>query len=320
MLAPLLIVGDRPEKDSATFAQELGSSFREHRVALLTQHGIDSALVDKKLEVDKALFADPATKSLRAKDIESSGYFPPGKEYAASRRLGDPKHMWHVVRELTPEHPRYNEYPKNFWPKVPDFREASLALYEAYDALAMRLLGALEVFLKIEKGFLVEKAKGGNNFLRTNYYPAREKVTGEFGEHRNHAHTDINFITLMFAPEATGYEYQNAKGEWRAAKTTTDTIIVNTGKMLGVTTNGHLMPAWHRVVGATDKNQERWSLPFFVRPLPDAILTAHPKFIGEGFPVPLTAVTVKEFRTAFLGHDPKGIRPWMKENLSAVNS
>jgi isopenicillin N synthase-like dioxygenase len=320
MSASLITVADRPEKDAAAFARELGNSFRENRVALLTEHGIDSALVNNKLKVDQALFADPATKALRAKDIESSGYFPPGKEYAASRRLGDPKHMWHVVRELTPDHPRYKAYPKNFWPEVQGFREASLALYRAYDALATRLLSALEVFLQVEKGFLVEKAKDGNNFLRTNYYPAREKVVGEFGEHRNHAHTDINFITLMFAPEASGYEYQNAKGEWQAAKTTTDTIIVNTGKMMGVTTNGFLMPAWHRVVGALDTSQERWSLPFFVRPVPEAILTAHPNFVGEGFPVPLTAVTMQEFRTAFLGNDPKGIRPWMKENLSAVNS
>jgi len=67
--------------------------------------------------------------------------------------MHDLKEFWHVGRELPPGH-RYRRYmPDNLWiDGIEGFRETTLALWEAFDAMGRELLSAIALHLASRRG------------------------------------------------------------------------------------------------------------------------------------------------------------------------
>ena len=65
--------------------------------------------------------------------------------------------------------------------------------------------------------------------------------------------------------------------------------------MLSRVTNGYIPATTHRVVNPDDSAQERYSIPFFVHPRPDAILTCLNSCKGPDFPNPPKDISGIEF-------------------------
>lgn len=82
------------------------------------------------------------------------------------------------------------------------------------------------------------------------------------------SHTDYGFLTLIIQDQVGGLEifYQN---EWHPVEPRPGTLVVNSGELLEVLTNGAIKPTLHRVRG---QNKPRDSLVFFHNPGWDCVV------------------------------------------------
>ncbi len=194
------------ERDPDAFADKLGHSFEEYGFAVIADHGIPDALIQRAEEKSRAFFALPEDVK-RQYLIEGGGgqrgYTAFGIETAKGATAHDLKEFWHVGRDLAPGHPFRNHMPDNVWPaEVAGFRETFEELYAAFETAGLKILKAIARFLKIDEDYFVDTVRDGNSVMRLLHYPP---IQGEPGSNvRAGAHEDINTITLLLGAEQGG--------------------------------------------------------------------------------------------------------------------
>ena len=215
------------------------------------------------------------------------GYTPYMSESAKDSHLPDLKEFWHVGREVAEDHPMKEIYSANVWPQeISTFRDDMLELYDALEDCSDFLLEALALYLGEEKDTFTRITDHGNTILRSLYYPAlsdREVIPGAV---RAAAHEDINFITLLITSTSSGLQLLTREGLWLDVNAEEGEIVVDSGDMLSRVTNGYIPSTTHRVVNPDNSSEDRFSMPFFVHPRPDSMLSVLGSCKGEGFPDP----------------------------------
>src|SRR3546814_16262228 len=102
------------------FAKDFGASFERFGFAMITDHGIDPALIDEAWTKAKAFFALPE-EGKRGYHIAGGGgargYTPFGPEIAKGAKAVDIKEFWHVGRHLQAGHRLAKKQPQTVWPK-----------------------------------------------------------------------------------------------------------------------------------------------------------------------------------------------------------
>ena len=271
---------------SADFARALGESFATSGFAIVRDHGIPLALIERAEAEAKAFFALPeATKSAYAAvgSGGARGYTPFGVETAKGLSAHDLKEFWHVGRELPAGHRYRDVMPDNVWPsEVPRFRATMLALFEAFDVAGARILAAVARFLSVDEDYFAETIRDGNSVLRLLHYPPVEASAG--ASIRAGAHEDINAITLLLGAEEAGLELKTRDGRWLAVSPEPGELVVNIGDMLQRLTNGRLRSTSHRVVNPAPEraSKARFSMPFFLHFRPDFLIEALPGTVADG--------------------------------------
>lgn len=286
----------RVEADFEGFARDLGRSFREIGFAVIEDHGLDQAAIDRAVGDAKAFFALPdATK--RAYHVPGTGgargYTPFGTEAAKDADVVDLKEFWHVGRELSGGHPYRRFMPANLWPaEISGFRDHVYGLYEALDAMGRRVLRAVAHDLGLDLEFFSDKVDEGNSVLRLLHYPP---VPADAPGVRAGAHEDINVITLLLGAEEAGLQVRRRDGAWLPINPPPGALVVNVGDMLQRLTNHALPSTTHRVVNPAPERRgfSRYSTPFFLHFEPDYLIETLPGCVGETnpdrYPEPITA-------------------------------
>jgi isopenicillin N synthase-like dioxygenase len=97
----------------------------------------------------------------------------------------------------------------------------------------------------------------------------------ELGAIRAAAHEDINLITVLPAANEPGLQVKNKQGEWMDVPSDFGNIIINIGDMLQEASGGYFPSTSHRVINpeGTDKTKSRISLPLFLHPNPEVVLS-----------------------------------------------
>jgi len=279
-------------------AQELGRSFEEYGFAVIRDHGIPQALIDRAEAMSKAFFALPDADK-RAYHIPGGGgargYTPFGTEKAKGAEVQDLKEFWHVGRELPEGHELSEFMAPNIWPgEVEGFRATFTELYAAFEEAGGRVLEAIAIHLGLPRGFFAPTVEDGNSVMRLLRYPPLEGEDAE-GAIRAAAHGDINTITLLLGAEEAGLELLTASGEWLAVDPPEGALVVNIGDMLDRLTNGKLRSTTHRVVNPTGEAayRARYSMPFFLHFRPDYVIETLPSCIDpaapEDHPAPISS-------------------------------
>ena len=284
------------QADFPAFAAALGGSFERYGFAVVADCDIPHETVDRALASAKAFFALPEAVK-RAYVVPGGagqrGYTPFGVETAKGADHYDLKEFWHVGRELPRGHPYGALFGQNLWPaELPDFRRDETALYDALEALGLRLLRAIAHHLGLDEDFFAPTVKDGDSILRLLHYPP---VPPEAGGVRAGAHEDINAITLLLGAEEAGLEVLDRDGQWLPINPPPGSLVVNIGDMLQRLTNGVLPSTSHRVVNpAPDRRgHSRYSTPFFLHFAPDYLIQTLPSCVTPKrparFPEPITA-------------------------------
>ena len=278
------------------FAKQFGDSFARYGFAVVADHGIDPALVERAWALSEVFFKMSEEEKRRFHRPELSGargFTPFGTEIAKGAKHVDLKEFWHIGRDLPAGHPLLAQQPNNMWPESPEgFRETFTDIFAELDRVGGELLAALGEYLGLGRDWFAPTIEDGNSVLRLLHYPP---VQGRPDGIRAEAHEDINTITLLLGAEESGLEILDRDGQWLPVAPPPGAISVNVGDMLQRLTNNRLPSTTHRVVNPTSDRaaHSRYSMPFFlhfrsdflIETLPDCIDADHPNH----YPEPITA-------------------------------
>jgi isopenicillin N synthase-like dioxygenase len=279
--------------DQARFTDEFFSGLKDYGFIVLKDHPIPHQLLNQAYENVERFFALPTDAKLRyaLKDKGfQRGYTPFGQEHAKDAPVMDLKEFWHVGRDL-PEGHRYEDiYPKNVWPsEIPEFQSVMAKIFRDLDRVGKIMLESLTVPLELERDFFSRMVSDGNSILRLLHYPPIPEGVDPRCI-RAAAHEDINLITILVSATSSGLQLKDRDGSWLDIESDPNSLIVDAGDMLARITNDVIPSTTHRVVNPDGPNTARYSMPFFMHPNPDAMLTCLPSCRGskEKYP-PITA-------------------------------
>lgn len=272
------------------FIDDLFAGLKHYGFIILKDHPVSVELLDRAYEQVKALFDLPLEiKNSYISQVGGNqrGYTPFGKEHAKNNPFQDLKEFWHVGRVLTPEHKYSSQYPENIWPKeLPAFRDTMTQLYGALDEVGRIMLEALTFPLELDLDYFNKMIQDGNSILRLLHYPPLSPDVDPRCI-RAAAHEDINLITILVAATTSGLELLDRDGKWLPVETEKNNLIVDAGDMLARITNEVIPATTHRVVNPQDgRNDHRYSMPYFIHPNPEAMLTCIESCTGTGAKYP----------------------------------
>ena len=279
--------------DRQRFIDNFYSGMKDYGFIVLKDHPIPDALLNNAYSMLEELFAlDNETKmqyALKENGFQR-GYTPFGQEHAKDSPVMDLKEFWHVGRELEKRHRYSSIYPSNVWPtELPDFRPVMSKIFRALDESGKVMLEALTFPLDLPRDFFSRMMGEGNSILRLLHYPPIPEGVDPRCV-RAAAHEDINLITILVAATTSGLELKDrdAQGnsQWLAIDSDPNSLIVDAGDMLARITNDVIPSTTHRVVNPVSgpdggKNNHRYSMPYFIHPNPDALLTCLPACRGR---------------------------------------
>jgi isopenicillin N synthase-like dioxygenase len=189
----------------------------------------------------------------------------------ASLRDGD------VLCEATPFPPEH---------LLPGWRDEAAAYYRALEHTASLLMRSIARGLDLPETSFDDAFRGGISTLRLIRYPRRgeealaaagdEVWVAHRGERRQlvgRPHADSGFVTLLAQDGVEGLQARARDGDWLDVTPRDSTLAVNFGKVLDRWTGGRIKATEHRVLGT---GRERFSIPFFYEPRPDAVIAKLP--------------------------------------------
>lgn len=261
---PVLSLADDP----AAFSKAIGDSFKTFGFAMVKDHGIDQALIDKAWKLTEEFFALPEEEKrsyFNPAIAGARGYTPFGTEIAKGAKAHDLKEFWHVGRDLPEGSPLADSMPPNVWPSRPEgFQQVFTELYRQFDATGATILSRIAVYLGLNERWFDAGIDDGNSVMRLLHYPPIDITEGE--AIRAGAHGDINLITLLLGAEEAGLELLTKEGKWISASPPQGALVINVGDMLERLTN-HVLPSTiHRVRNPDPERARfsRYSMPFFL--------------------------------------------------------
>lgn len=286
----------KAERDPAEFARDLGGCFARYGFAVISEHGIAAEVIEAAFDRTRRFFALPDDVKRRyivPKGAGQRGYTAFGIETAKGATRPDLKEFWHVGRNLPPGHRLAPSMPPNLSvAEIADFDAMTYRLFEAMDALGMRVLRGIARYLELSADFFDDKVGAGNSILRLLHYPP---VSGRAEGVRAGAHEDINVITLLLGAEESGLQLLDRDGEWLAIDPPPNCVVVNIGDMLQRLTNHVLPSTTHRVVNPSPERAAfpRYSMPFFQHFDSDYLIATLPGCASPSrpnrYPTPITA-------------------------------
>lgn len=243
-------------------------SLRDTGFGVLKNHPVEQASVQAIYDKWQGWFdQDPIIKeqSLYNKGTQD-GFFPARiSETAKGFTQKDIKEYFHY-------------YP---WGQCPKSYKAQLdEYYQATTEFAAELLSWIEALSPPEVAANYQEPLSSmidgsdQTLLRVLHYPP---FVGdeEVGAIRAAAHEDINFITILPAANEPGLQVQLKDGQWIDVPSDFGYLIVNIGDMLQEASGGYFPSTSHRVINpeGADMSKSRISLPLFLHPRPDVILS-----------------------------------------------
>lgn len=275
--------GNATEK--ARFVDNLFAGLKDYGFIVMVDHTVDEKLTKKAYELIHEFFQMPLEtkrKYVCQAGGGQRGYTAFGVEHAKDNPFPDLKEFWHVGRNTIVDEKFRSYFPDNIWPtEINEFRETMLALYGALDTTAGLVMDALGMALDVPQTYFRSMLQDGNSILRPIHYPPVDPRAPKNAV-RSAAHEDINLITVMVGATTSGLELLDRDGKWLQVKNNEKQLVVDSGDMLQVLTNGVIPATTHRVVNPADFNSTRYSMPFFVHPNPDTMLKCIPSCRGTG--------------------------------------
>lgn len=252
--------------NSPTAEKDFVESLRSTGFGVLKNHPIKQPLVHSIYQNWQTFFDSEQKYDFTYHLDTQDGYFAPDvSETAKGHTKKDIKEYFHF-------------YP---WGQCPAELKGELAgYYQEANSLAEELLTWIEKHTPsdVAKHYsqplssMIENSD--QTLLRVLHYPPL-KGDEELGAIRAGAHEDINLITILPAANEPGLQVKSQDGNWLDVPCDFGNLIINIGDMLQEASAGYFPSTSHRVINpdGTDKTKSRISLPLFLHPKPEVVLS-----------------------------------------------
>jgi isopenicillin N synthase-like dioxygenase len=255
-------------EDRGAFLAELRSAARNFGFFYLVGHGVDESITRDLFGLARRFFSLPETDKLAIEMVKSPhfrGYTRAGREF--TRGQPDWREQIDIGTEKaaltldSSDKPWRRLQGPNQWPAaLPQLKPLALAYQQSVTALAIRVLKTLAAALEQpEDVFAPIYTPAPTQLLKIIRYPGREPSESDQGVG---AHKDSGFVTILKQDTVAGLQVQGPNG-WIDATPVPGSLIVNTGEILEIASNGYLRANVHRVV-SPPVGRERLSLAFFL--------------------------------------------------------
>jgi isopenicillin N synthase-like dioxygenase len=252
---------------TADNAEELFvESLRNTGFGVLKNHPIQQKFVSAIYEHWYDFFSNENKGDFRFNVETQDGFFPSDiSETAKGHTQKDIKEYFHY-------------YP---WGQCPEaLKEELQNYYDEANKLAGELLSWVEkhspedIAKKYSQPLSSMVEDSSQTLLRVLHYPPL-KGDEELGAIRAGAHEDINLLTILPAANEPGLQVKSKEGDWLDVPCDFGNLIINIGDMLQEASGGYFPSTTHRVVNpdGADKTKSRISLPLFLHPKPEVILS-----------------------------------------------
>lgn len=285
---PTLSLGsytDGSKTDQMRFIDNLYSGIKDYGFIVLKDHQIPQSLFDRAYQLLAEFYSLPVETKMKYGKVAGGqrGYTPFGKEHAKDSPVMDLKEFWHVGREVEPNHKFAKYYPNNVWPdEVPEFKNVFSTLYSSLNDAGRVMLQALTFPLDVPQFYFEDMVEDGNSILRLLHYPPIPQGTDPRCL-RAAPHEDINLITILPAATASGLQLKDRDGTWLDVESKSGELIVDAGDMLSRICNDVIPSTTHQVINTPSAtSSSRYSMPFFMHPNPEAMLSCIPSCRGAG--------------------------------------
>lgn len=245
--------------------QQFVASLHDIGFAVLKNHPLDMKLVNTIYDEWRDFFSQDRKFEFELNKDTQDGYFSlQNAESAKGVDVKDFKEYYHYYS----------------WGQCPaELRDHLDQYYAAAHELAATLLSWVEKYSPedIAKNYSEPLSNMINDsevtLLRVLHYPPMDLADTETTWAA--AHEDINLLTILPASDAPGLQVKQKNGEWLDVSSDGNQVIVNIGDMLQEASGGHFPSTSHRVVtpAGTDNRNGRMSLPLFLHPRPDVVLS-----------------------------------------------
>jgi isopenicillin N synthase-like dioxygenase len=195
-----------------------------------------------------------------------------------------------VVRELPEDGTDDLLYEPSVFPseaRLPGWRRDAARYYRAMESLGFALLASLSRGMGLSESHFREAFDDGISTLRLLRYPGRpadvplepelEKFFTQWQGRRVElvcgAHVDSGLVTILAQCDAAGLQARSSDRHWIDIVPREDAFVVNFGGLLARWTGGRVRATEHRVLSS---GEERFSVPFFFEPRPNAVIAPLP--------------------------------------------
>lgn len=241
-------------------------------------HPITSARIHQVIDTAKAFFALPMSEKMKIDITQSKhhrGYGAIAAEQLDPNYPGDFKEAFDMGFHIPAEDPDVLAGKPlrgpNRHPDIPGWKALMEGHYQDMHQLGMMLLRAIALSLGAEKDFFDHKFEDPISAMRIIHYPPKPSTEDEIGAG---VHTDYGCITLLYQDNVGGLQVKNLQGEWMDAPPVEGAFVVNIGDMMARWSNDRYKSTPHRVV--SPKAVDRYSMPYFVEPNPDTLISCLP--------------------------------------------
>lgn len=230
----------------------------------------------------KTFFALPEEQKKKI-DIQQSpnhrGWGAMSAEKLDPNGLNDYKETFDMALDLSPYHPQVARckhlYGPNQYPNIEGFIQLMQQQYQLNMEVALRILKAMALALKLPIDFFSQHFSYPVSVLRLIHYPPQQQSQNGAGEH-----TDYGCITLLYQDQIGGLQVKDRHGNWLEATPVENSFVVNIGDLMQRWTNDCYKSTPHRVSSPT-ANVTRFSMPFFVEPNFDTQVSTIPSCIQD---------------------------------------
>jgi len=263
----------------------LHNALRAYGFVAVRNAGVSADLLDRAFTSARRYFAQPLTTKLQDVYTDTNANF--GYQGMLSEALdpqqaidqADLKEAFTMrslsIRSQLSETKDKSQLEKRW--EQSEFGQTATLLHETCSAVALHLLSLIADALGSATDTFAQYHTGENMTLRYLHYPAAHShdaklaVSGKkMPQLGAGAHTDYGTITLLFSDGVPGLQLYDlsegsAQGCWRNVEVAAGDVLVNTGDLMSLWSNGLYPSTLHRVQPRRFK-PDRYSMAFFVDP------------------------------------------------------
>lgn len=320
---PVIDLSDIASPDEGArkrIAREIHVACRTIGFFYVTGHGVPSDIIARAFDVTVDFF-DLPINAKNAIDMRNSpaqsGYEPiaaqtlDSQDSSAEAAPPDLKESFYCGLELTLDDPlslkKLRGYGHNQWPaQMPEMKETLVDYYAQMTDLGHRILSLIALSLELEDSWFEPFFNPPAATLRLIKYPPQPPHAA-FNQIGAGAHTDWGSVTILAQDNSGGLEVRNLAGDWIDAPPVKDAFVINLGDLMARWTNGVYSSNMHRVKNSRS-GADRYSIPFFMSPRPDARIDPIPGCVSVDRPQRFASCTSAEhlnemFRRSY-GYSP----------------